>query len=217
MTGKVEVLTETVENCRGAHRLAKVLCTAQQVDAVRSLKVMVEEKAKQASLEENEAHFKAIKEFYRKASEGSAGVLHKLIKAKPMPAEEAPAGNGSLCDPVRASEEQRSSWGEIWLEKDPVQSSLRPWLEQGDTAETELLAPITAEEVCAGGMSFKVRTGLGVDNINPRVYGQATEGTREAIALVLNQAELTLDWPQQVKLLVYFMMVKPEGGLRGIA
>ena len=116
---------------------------------------MVEEKAKQASLEENEANFKAIKEFYRKASEGSAGVLHKLIKAKPMPAEEAPTGNGSLCDPVCACEEQRSSWGAIWLEKDPVQSSLRPWLEQGAIAETELLAPITAEEVRVGGMSFK--------------------------------------------------------------
>jgi len=62
-----------------------------------------------------------------------------------------------------------------------------------------------------------VRTGLGVDSINPRVYGQATGEAREAVAMVLNQAERSLCWPQQINLLVYFMLVKPEGGLRGIA
>jgi hypothetical protein len=155
VAGSVDALTEVVESCNEVPRLASELCTAQQIAVIRSLKEKAEGKAKQASTDENEDHFRSIKEFYRKASEGSAGVLHKLVKAKPMPKEEVPVANGTLFDPLVACEEQRNSWGSIWLEGNPVQGSMRPWLEYEGTDDGERLTPITAEEVRSGGLSFK--------------------------------------------------------------
>ena len=49
------------------------------------------------------------------------------------------------------------------------------------------------------------------------MYGQVCEVGQEAIAGVANHVERKLQWPAQVNLLIYFLMLKPEGGNRGIA
>ena len=70
----------------------------------------------------------------------------------------------------------------------------------------------SADDIRMADVGFKATTGLGVDAVNPRVYAQASEECREALAGILNAVEVSLQWPRQIELLIYFLISKPAGG-----
>ena len=97
----------------------------------------------------------------------------------------------------------------------PWGSNRKPWLE--DLGCDGALPPLDADSIKVAGLTFPKRTGLGVDAVNPRAYGQASPECRQEVAELLMRAEASLEWPRQLQLLIYCMLAKPEGGVRGIA
>ena len=213
-----ELVAAWAQGCEEIRQLAANLCQPRMLEVSRAWCTQLKEAATRSTDHEREEQFKEVKRFYREASQGAAGKLHRHIKQEGLPQEEAQPRNGStVCSPLNASEDQKEFWGNIWLVEDPIQQSIRPWFSLEDEEEGEHLGEVTGRQVYEASRKFKASTGLGVDRINPRLYGQVCEAGQEAIAGVVNHVERKLQWPAQVNLLIYFLMQKPEGGNRGVA
>ena len=108
-----------------------------------------------------------------------------------------------------------SKWKLVWqAHRAEVQSIPRAWLQAPE--EDEALPPLSGPEVRRAAGRFTERTGLGVENWNPRVLRPCSQEALAAFAQLLMTVEASLLWPAQVHLLIYFMIPKLGGGLRPI-
>ena len=78
------------------------------------------------------------------------------------------------------------------------------------------LAPITSGDITRAARSFSTKTSIGCDAVPPTVMADLSEPLKEAIALVLNEAESIGSWPEEVATSMIHLIPKPGGGRRPI-
>ena len=118
--------------------------------------------------------------------------------------------------PLKYAKAKLEEWSKVWLVEDAeAQARGRPWL-QCVPGDDDALPPITGDMVEAVGARLKECTALKVDGLHPKVAARASPEAREAFAGLLMQAEASGSWPSQVALIVYALLLKPEGGERPV-
>ena len=90
---------------------------------------------------------------------------------KPLVRQEAGKGPAKKCGPMAEVEEALHEWAKIWKVDQEVQKVDRPWEKEGQVE----LEPLTGSEVGQAALAFKESTGIGSDDLHPRVVARLTE------------------------------------------
>ena len=152
----------------------------------------------------------------REGSKNGAGFLHRVSKWRPgwKPALKAGVLNETMADDQEATEKEAEDWFQRWDSQGHRDRPEKlPWEK---CVFDQPLVVTTVESLDAVCMGFSTRTGIGVDHWHPRHWTWLSLGGKECLVKLLNYISRHRHWPRQVKLLVYFLLAKPEGGTRPI-
>ena len=139
--------------------------------------------------------------------------MHRWTKPtkvwRPACRDAKPGDFGVLAE-VRREQE---AWARIWRVDEAGRAhTLRPWEE----APAMRWQPITGEDVDRASRSFKARTGLGADDLHPRVFSLLSDQGKEAVGQYLTRCERSRFWPRQASPLIVWLAPKEDGGRRPI-
>ena len=164
------------------------------------------------------AREKAIAENAREASQGAAGLLHRLTKPRAVwcPRDTAQV---QATNPRDAAELAAKSWSRIWrVHVEELKTGDRPWETPNDEDMSVLLQlevdGLSGFDAVVG--SFKAKTGIGVDAIHSSMWSRISEMGEQLYTDLLNDVERTLTWPAHVQTLIYFLVPKTPTGERPI-
>ena len=190
------------------------------------LEILAGAAASRAKTLEGQAKNKRQKEWRAKLVEGSkkgAGYIHRLSKWKEAPAQTGPTKSQAerglsrldLLDPQRCVDEEGQKWDQLWASHGEISKGLleRPW---EAAVYLSPLVDISPEKFRAICRTFKGETGLGTDWWNPKNWAWLSdEGVLALLGLVLYISQFQ-HWPPQTRLILYFLLLKKEGGFRPI-
>ena len=159
----------------------------------------------------------------KEKSRGGAGFIHRLTKWRAGPApsrasvvQELRGITGmELLDGQTLVDEEARKLDEIWMSHG-VESILptdRPWENQVFDEPLVRLDTMRFDQICC---SFPVKTGIGVDCWHPRVWTWLSDEGKQTFVDLIHYISRFIQWPSQVRVVLYFLIAKPDGGLRGI-
>ena len=132
-----------------------------------------------------------------------------MVRWAPRPSLEH---HGDTQDPQVAVVAVVEEWAKEWRVDSVLQLQQRPW----ETCQVEPMEPITAEEVWKAGSHFKEHTGVGVDLLHPKLFSTLSRPGAQAVADLLNRVEAERQWPAHQQMLIYLLILKPNGKDRPI-
>jgi hypothetical protein len=183
---------------------------------LRQWAVDAESMAAAGAKEDAAQSYAARKAVVEAGSEGSAKLLHRLSKPQPRWAPRATARQGQCSSPKDAADKEGQDWGRVWrVEDDAAQAKGMPWLSV-DPSEDEPMEPLTVESLAKCSRSFKLATGVGSDDLHPRVWSQISAEGQAKVVDYLGKVEASSLWPSRARWLWYFLVPKATSGERPI-
>ena len=145
-----------------------------------------------------------------------AGVLHRVTKRVAAAAEKpVPGLHGPTLDLQAVLEEDRRNWQTIWERFKDTASA--PWRDHNlDVPPFPALPEIVGSDLVDVALTYKRRTGLGVDSLHPRWFAWLSFPVLDGLAKLLNAAERLGVWPLQVQIILMAQLPKGDGGWRPI-
>ena len=164
---------------------------------------------------------RSYREWAKKATANGGGAAHAWTKIPTGWKEAVAAGgahpnrkglgpNGVTSEPQKVVTAELSKWVGTWAASSEPADALPPW------PGMERLVPALDHEIRKVSLTFKWRTGLGLDQLHPRHLAMVTDGCLYVLGYLFFRAETHGSWADPMCFFSFFMLSKPTGGFRTI-
>lgn len=164
---------------------------------------------------------KAYRMWAQKATQNGGGAAHAFTKMPLgwqdvlVPGGAHPSRIGMGCagvssDPQEVVAVELEKWSGTWRAADEPADPLPPW------PVMERLLPALEHEIRQVSISFKWRTGLGLDQLHPRHLALVSDGCLFVLGYLFYLAEACGKWTDPMSFFSFFLLAKPTGGFRTI-
>ena len=154
------------------------------------------------------------REWVRKEYAKGGGALHKFVKREVQDPEQViSTQHGPSTAPQDIVEAEKLKWEDIWMRKE--QWATAPWRTQ-PIEESDCLPTPTVDQLRAAAMSFREKTGTGIDSLSPRMYAWLSDQLLQRVGALMVEMERSGVWPEQLEETMIHLIPKDAGGKRPI-